>query len=351
LTVSNDEPITSVISLTFNIEKTVNEGEDAPPVLIHSSNCFFLSVCDGMGGAGSTSYSINGIQTSGAYISSRLVNKQAEIIFSEIVHKTCDLKDNILVELKSAFCSNLQAELIKIKGEGDSKLKSKLLKDLPTTFSGLFIKLSDNRLIVDSIWAGDSRNYLLTEQDGLQQLSSDDLKQKFDPFENLTKDSPLDNIVSAEGDFNLHQMNLAVPSPCILFSVTDGCYGYYHTPMQFEYAVLDSMLNSNNEIEWEKSLIEAIGLVAGDDYSIALVAIGYNSFETLKTSFQSRREILYGYYVNDLIKNDKLLNNHIEEKKIIENDIKKIDSERLELQKKIWEEYKITYLKHIPTSV
>lgn len=339
------------VAISFNIAKTENEGEDADPVFIHKDNLYFLSVCDGMGGAGSTTYEIDGVQRSGAFLSSRIVNEQAKIYFSNLIEKGKLFNDDNLVELRVKFLNQLQQKLSEVKKDGGSKLKSKLLKDLPTTFSGLFITEEANKIDVYSIWAGDSRNYLFTETDGLQQLSVDDLKQKYDPLENLSKDSPLDNVVSADGDFKLRLNRIETASPCILFTATDGCYGYFNTPMQFEYAMLLALHNSNNAEEWEQELINIIGLFAGDDYSISLIAIGFKSFQDIKNHFNQRKEELNEQYIMDLQMQDKKLNDLFEQRKIIEDDIKKVEIERGETIKKIWVEYKEQYLKLINSSL
>lgn len=343
----NDEFIKNEVAISFNIAKTTNGGEDADPVLLYKDNQYFLSVCDGMGGAGSTTYEVEGLQKSGAYLSSRIVNKQAEIFFSNFLNNKIFFKEDDLSDLRRLFLDSLQHELVKLKKDGISKLKSKLLKDLPTTFSGLFITNYESYVEICSIWAGDSRNYLLTETDGLQQLSSDDLKQKFDPLENLSKDSPLDNVVSAEGDFRIRFIKVTTNSPCILFTATDGCYGYFNTPMQFEYALLQAMLNSNSVDDWQKNLITEIGAVAGDDYSISLVAIGYKDFTDVKSHFASRRESLYGFYITDLLKEDMLLNKLQLDKINLENRLRNVEDKRGELQKNIWSKYKRDYLKYI----
>lgn len=337
------------LSFSFNIAKTENEGEDADPVLINKGNLSFLSVCDGMGGAGSTIYEVDGLQKSGAYISSRLVNKEAENYFSNLITNENLFNESNLEELKSKFLNLLTGKLKEIKKDGGSNLRSKLLKDLPTTFSSLFIKEGEVTTEIFSIWAGDSRNYLFSRNQGLQQISIDDLKQKHDPFENLTKDSPLDNVVSADGDFNLRYSKIEIDFPCILFTATDGCYGYFNTPMQFEYAILQALQSSNNVEEWKNNLIGKIESVAGDDFSLSLIAIGYENFSKIKTDFSERIQTVYAFYINDLDKQDFLLGNLQIDKTGLEKQIKIVEQKRSETQKNAWLDYKNDYLKHIPT--
>ena len=56
---------------------------------------------------------------------------------------------------------------------------------------------------------------------------------------------------------------------------------------------------------------------------------------------------VYRQYVMDLQKQDEMMSNLFEERKIIEDDIKKVEIERGEAQKKIWEGYKKQYLEYI----
>lgn len=335
--------------LSFNVAKTENGGEDADPVFLNKGNYYFLSVCDGMGGAGSTNYVDNGIQKSGAYIASRLVNEQAQLFFDEIISSGLTFGENDLPQLKSTIIKQLKLKLHELKKDEEGKLKSRLLKDLPTTFSGIFFKKEKDLKFfnVFSIWAGDSRNYLFTSDKGLQQLSVDDLKQRYDPLENLTKDSPLNNIISAEGNFEIRLKRITGFLPCILFTATDGCYGYFNSPMQFEYVLLNSLSNSDNVDEWKENLKTEIGTVAGDDYSMSLIALGYGDFSALKNVFSRRHEEMYRSYITDLVKQEQSLQALNDKKLSIELEIKTNEEKRNEMQKQVWSNYKEEYLKFI----
>jgi serine/threonine protein phosphatase PrpC len=338
-------PIVERLEFSFNVAKEVDHGEDAEPVIVQKANSCFISVCDGMGGAGSSIYSTEGGNRTGAYLSSRIINKCAEKYFTNrIENDSFEVNLNTTGDLKREFISELQKELSKFKKDSESKLKSKLLKQLPTTFSGLFIKTQNEKIIVDSIWVGDSRNFIYTKSDGLQQLTKDDLKQDIDPFENLTKDSPLNNIISAEGDFQIRHKKFLFKEPCFLFAATDGCFAYFNTPMQFEYAVCECISNSNNIIEFKNNLEQKIKLVAGDDFSIAFVAKGYANFKEIKEDVNHNLVALYREYQNHLEDLDNRLNNLQKNRERIEIDIKELAASRYSEQKSKWEDYKIKYL-------
>ena len=338
-------PINEQLVFSFNVAKEVDNGEDAEPVIVIKDNSCFISVCDGMGGAGSNIYSCDGINRTGAYLSSRIINKCAEKYFTiKIENHSFELNINTTGDLKRSFINELQSELSKFKKDSESKLKSKLLKQLPTTFSGLFIKSENESITVDSIWVGDSRSFIYTKSNGLQQLSKDDLKQDMDPFENLTKDSQLNNIISAEGDFQIRHKKFSFKEPCFFFSATDGCFAYFNTPMQFEYAVCDCISNSNNINEFKNNLEEKIKQVAGDDFSIAFIARGYKYFKEIKEDVEQNLHQLHLEYQNQLQHFDDKLNDLQKNREKIEIDIKDLIAKRYYEQKSKWDDYKIKYL-------
>lgn len=336
------------LSFTFNVAKEIDNGEDADPVLLLKNNRCFLSVCDGMGGAGSSIYNHDGRNRTGAYISSRIINQSAESYFNNnIENNSFEVNLNSVGDLKKIFINELANELLRYKKDSESKLKSKLLKQLPTTFSGLFISGTNENLIVDSIWVGDSRNFIYTKSNGLQQLTKDDLKQEIDPFENLTKDSPLNNIISAEGDFQIRHKKFVFNCPCFFFAATDGCFSYFNTPMQFEFALCECISNANNIVEFKNNFEERIKLVAGDDFSISFVAFGYKSFNEIKDDVNQNMPELYRDYQSQLEALDNKLNELQRKKERIDIDIKDLELTRHKEQKTKWDDYKVKYLEKI----
>ncbi|WP_109610944.1 hypothetical protein [Mucilaginibacter oryzae] len=329
------------------MEKTPGQGEDAAPVVLSGNGRFFLGVFDGMGGAGSTVYDINGTQRTGAYLASRTANNCITSFFLDFINDPdTGFNEHMANELTFQLHQVLQQEFDKLTSGADTKLKSRLLKPLPTTFAGLFIEEATGQVKVFSLWAGDSRNFLLTA-DGLQQLSADDLKFKFDPMENLKKDSPLDNVISAEGDFLIRCRQLDVIQPCILFSVTDGCYGYFSTPMRFELALVKTLSESHSLEEWNEQLIRVIGEVAGDDYSMALICLGFADFEQVISYFKQRLDLLYAFYINDIdvqIKEIADLRLDLQEQ---EMKLKKAEQRKSDTELQTWGVYKSSYLKYI----
>lgn len=310
---------------------------------LHLQTVFFIAVADGMGGSGSTNYESNGEVKTGAYFASRITLQFCEEFFRELFDKGFALSDNLItleVNLKERLLKNLNS----FKFE-KSNLKSKLLRALPTTLAGIYLEKSENNLIkVASIWAGDSRAYVMRVNEGLQQLSIDDLKEDLDPFENLQKDSQLNNFISADNEFHINSKEIQVTEKFLAIVATDGCFGYFATPMQFEFILLKSLEVSDTVSDWEFFLIENIKEVTGDDFSMVILIVGWeNDFSIMKSDVLQRKEKLYETCIVELENLDSEINKLKNEKNKIEDNIKVVESRKQKYQKMFWEEYKINY--------
>ncbi|MBK7637414.1 MAG: hypothetical protein IPJ13_26350 [Saprospiraceae bacterium] len=113
----------------------------------------------------------------------------------------------------------------------------------------------------------------MSPEKGLIQISKDDLKLDNDPYENIENDSPLSNMINLEEDFKLNHKACTFELPIIAIVATDGCFGYYSTPMHFEFHLLNSLMQSNVEEEFKNKLIDELGRVSGDDFSLSLTSI------------------------------------------------------------------------------
>ena len=194
-------------------------------------------------------------------------------------------------------------------GDEASALKGGLTKDFPTTASIIIASSEDNNDIdVLCLSVGDSRCYLLSPDGGLMQLSEDDLGN-VDAMENLTTDAALTNVITTSKDFKIHQKKIIVKSPCVLFTATDGCFGYLSTPMEFEYLLIDTLLKTQNVLEWESKLKETLINVSGDDFSLTGLSVGFGTFQNLQSAFRPRASYLFSSYIS------KLKDASLEEKK------------------------------------
>ncbi|MEM9982002.1 MAG: hypothetical protein AAF734_05865, partial [Bacteroidota bacterium] len=199
--------------LYFSIwsEKVQDKGEDAPPTMLldEHQKTGLMAVYDGMGGAGAKEYTLpinesyaSGTVT-GAYLAAHLAKETLEEVFSqeasyEEIFQQVDVSETLL--------NSFQAQ-VALWDTQPSKIKSKLIKRLPTTLAGVFFKEDAQEAApyyeVHTFWAGDSRTYVLNNE-GLLQLSQDDLQEAPDALENLLHDGIMSNCINADTPFTVH---------------------------------------------------------------------------------------------------------------------------------------------------
>ena len=278
--IANMEPI----SISFMTEKIVGHGEDAPPFLIAKGKAYAVGVFDGMGGAGSTICDSSfGDGHTQAYVASRIVCSSMNTFFHNHLPTDDVSVDDMKVVIKRKLCEEKEAFPPKEK----SALRSKLVREYPTTLAIVVLQEYEKTYKVESYWAGDSHCYLWTK-DGFFQTSKDDLEVNNDPMENLHNDSPISNCICADRDFTINSTTFEISkSPAIILCATDGCFGYYQSPMHFEYILCSTLQEAKEEKEWEQLLREEILKVTGDDSSLSLIAKGFSSFEELKKLMKS----------------------------------------------------------------
>jgi serine/threonine protein phosphatase PrpC len=337
------------MNFIIDIPKKEGFGEDATPINLDviPERKGVISVFDGLGGSGSVVYKEGEETHTGAYLASRVVRDTTIDFFTNLKDEDCNYKidSSQLHKYKTLIVKNLNEKLKKQTFE-TSKLKSSLIRTFPTTLALINYELSDNGVGVDVIWAGDSRAYLLNPKSGLLQLSKDDLKLQNDPFENIERDSPLSNMINLEEDFFLNHLNFHFELPVILLVATDGCFGYYPTPMHFEHAILSSIKNSNSINEMQFSLTEEFKKVTGDDSSMSLTIVNVNDFIGFKSLFLDRFEELYRDYMKDIIAYQSKINELSATKNKIISEIDELEVERKEFNKRCWEKYKVEHYKH-----
>lgn len=297
-------------SMLLLVEKKTDNGEDSGE---HASNrdAVFFGVFDGCGGAGSQICPKYHGKTE-AYIASRATAEAFHDWFDRgdirTKWRTEDLKRTI-VDYLSRWDNAV--------GER-SMLMGGMKKKFPTTAAAGICYAGKTTVEADFFWAGDSRVYLLNDQ-GLAQLTEDDLGG-IDAMENLTKDGVLTNMINLSRDFTIHSGHISMDRPGIIFAATDGCFGYLSTPMEFEYLLLETLLNSDcvssddsgvrndypgrdvSREGWQEKLSARIGKAAGDDYTISGYSIGYGSFERMKKALIPRANELYKLYIRGLDK-------------------------------------------------
>lgn len=334
---------------TIWIENRPDKGEDALPSLQlnNTQTKGILAVYDGLGGAGSKVYAYNNVlgeeeQRSGAYLASRLAKQVTEQYFDEWMTNTPSLSFSV-AQLKDQLASTF-AERIKILDKNPSKLRSKLIKRLPTTIAGVYFESTGQNMVqLTCFWAGDSRCYLLTAN-GLKQLSVDDLNGNPDALENLTLDATISNCVDAEGHYRLNSLEMTVNEPVILITATDGCFGYVNSPAHFEYLLLKTLVQSQYDIEaWKERLEESLLTIAGDDVSMSVLALGMKTLEDWKIYFYERFKKVQVDYVLPLDEAEANITQLSKQEGFLPVKIEQLEEQKRELKEQLWEKYKINY--------
>lgn len=284
--------------------KIEGKGEDAAAFYFSRPDIHYIGVYDGCGGAGAKKYR----DMTGAYIASRYAAYIVGNLYENGIQFS-DLKENIYKNLKSGF-DNLNKKLL--SESSGLKIGGTMVKSLPTTASMIFIEDTGSSDIIkcNYIWAGDSRGYFL-DSSGMHQITKDDLNSDEDAFSNLYNDGVLSNVICADNNFFLNSRIINIKLPAIVVSATDGSFGYYSTPMEFEYAVLSTLFESESTEEWEEKLTVYTAEASGDDSSLLLALYGFESFSSLKKYFKARYEHLYYDYMQFITEcsNEDLLYN------------------------------------------
>lgn len=325
----------NTINLKFLIEKKDGHGEDSDPLFLVKGDFCAVGVFDGMGGSGAGKCKSDfGDGHTKAYVASRII-EESVYNYMNYAKSTSEI---CAERIKDTAKSRLEQEKhnfpLKVSG-----LRSKLVREYPTTLAVVTCEQKVNGdFTINSYWAGDSRNYLWNS-DGFFQISKDDLDTELDPMENLRNDGVLSNCVCADREFEINSRSITVSKSFIILSATDGCFGYFPTPMHFHEVLLAGLKSSKDKTEWENYIKKEICNVTGDDISLSLCAIGYNDFHSLKESFE--HEKIEGFdEMEDLRKEIDNIKNSIEQKK--EALEEKMQSE--------WNSYKANYMKYINTA-
>lgn len=242
-------------------------------------------VFDGCGGLGARKYPDADDKT-GAYLASRTVGGAVKKWFDDCCDAGMRFDYNALKEeidtrlhMGELYC-----------GDTGLKMKGTMVRNLPTTMAAVIAYIRNNGIVSEHVWAGDSRTYMLT-RDGLIQISVDDIEGE-DALSNISNDGVLTNVISSDGHYELHRCTVNITEPCLLFSATDGCFGYLSSPMMFEAFILDSLMNAENVEGWKNSLHDNLGSYSGDDYSMGLMAFGFESFNDMKSLFVERHSYI-----------------------------------------------------------
>ncbi len=296
-------------------EMIEDNGEDWFVYSLSDKFCL-LCVFDGCGGIGSRKY-IEYDNKSGAFIASHVASEAVHNWFDKFCENTGDFSKNTIKSITTELKEEITVELKKYDSDvSKNGIKGALVRSFPTTVSLILFTVDCNDIYSAFVWAGDSRGYILTDR-GLTQITTDDIEMQSDAFENLTSDSKLTNFITASGDYVLNSKIVKASLPSVFITATDGCFGYFSTPMEFEFVIVESLQRSKDADDWQRNINESIRLITGDDYTIGIAAVGYKSFKHLKNTLANRKKELYRKYIS------KLENTTIDEKNALWKEYKK----------------------------
>lgn len=323
--------------------KKIGLGEDSEPILLNRDFFVAVGVLDGMGGAGGAEcVSDFGDSHTKAYVASRIIKEAIEKALCQIT--TLPEIPDFISFLEKVIANRYDEERLKYPPKSKGGLRSSLIKEYPTTLAMVIVSIDNDKYIIDSIWAGDSRNYIWN-MNGLFQISKDDLKGNLDPLQNLREDAPMSNCLQADASIRLNHNRISMPieEKFMIISATDGCFGYYPSPMDFEKILLESLRNAESIEEWRIRLNSAFEFVTADDFSYSIASFNFTRFKDLsKLAKKSLKGSLQMYFLKR-----KEYESAVRKKQQLENLISDYEDELLSQINQIWPSYKKSYLKFV----
>ena len=292
----NDLQFHDCLDTTFLLfEET--RGEDSY-CCVHKPDSSLISVFDGCGGLGAQRYRVYQKHT-GAYMASRLISGAIYNWYQDHHSKEWGSPEDLLASLCKYF--NEAYSIATSRADSNISLGGSLLRDFPTTAAIALAQQAADGIKLHIIWAGDSRVYLMDES-GLAQLTLDDAED-IDAFSNLYNDGALTNLLSSDGDYTLHYKTFVISKPTVIFAATDGCFDYFHSPMEFEYALLHALEQAGSVDVFKELLRSCFSEITGDDFSLAFMSYFYGTFDNLKSAFADRLSFLREEYIKPLENN------------------------------------------------
>ena len=274
-------------------EKKRGNGEDSFYFCLGDTSSI-VGVFDGCGGAGGKKYPAFSNKT-GAFLASRIACGSVKDCFEEGLFN--QHPQDVANQLKNRINENLKIAKSVI-GENKSSIKSKLIKEFPTTIALISSIALSGHIRTTCYWAGDSRCYYLSV-DGLYQLTKDDISG-FDALDNLSADSVMTNLVSLSKEYEIHNKVFDLPQPGILFVATDGCFSCYSTPMEFEYLLIRSLRCSISANAWEALVESELKQISCDDFTLIGVSYGFDTFQNLQDAFSQRENELRKMHLDEV---------------------------------------------------
>lgn len=242
------------------------------------------AVFDGCGGAGSWQYpEYHG--ATGAFIASHVLAKEYEAWFEKLSADSCDDLDKLADDYHNASLMTLK----KLKDScSPMGVSGTLVKSFPSTISAAIMREKEGQLELTALNCGDSRVYYLTPENGLVQLTVDDLRGHPDPMENLWASGAQLYVLNADYPYVITARQVNLSLPCAVMSASDGVFGFVRSPMDFEYLLLNCLMTAKFPIDFENRFREEIISITGDDSTATISFYGFGSWENIKKEFEKR---------------------------------------------------------------
>ncbi len=277
----------------YMLNKQKNEGNGEDSFFgSYDDTAAIVCVMDGSGGLGSMSYHSMGGKT-GAFLASRTCCDAVRDWYFEQLKTKRKIQTDMLKEHITRSYRKL-TEYAKDKTE----MKGDLIRDFPTTLACALLRQEKRHIVLHAIWAGDSRVYQLCEE-GLMACSIDDSNEP-DAFEALYDSPRMTNVLSSDGKYTLHHKKFNINGPCLILAATDGCFDCFYSPMHFEHAILEALLNNNNPNGFEQSLRDAIAQNASDDFTLGIMSVGYGDYTNCQKHFRDRYHSICKNYMDPI---------------------------------------------------
>ena len=328
---------------SFYTEKVPGEGEDSEPLLVVGQDRSIVAVFDGMGGAGGTVYDTPVGRHSGAWFASRAALDVVQGHLPELVGSGPEVDGAHAAGLLHDRLREALARRLADFGAPRSSLRSKLLRALPTTMALAHVVRAEPEgadWVCHCFWAGDSRVYTVDPETGAHQLTADDLRSDHDALQNLVDDAVMDNCISADTEFHINYRRVQLRAPFLLLAATDGCFGYVPSPMHFEHLILSQLQTATSVDGWRAGLRSAIESVAGDDATMALLAVG-GDLAAIRAIFATRLEHLVKTYIEPLDEIEEQMRTTVQR-------ADELRQRRLALRCELWSRYKPDYERLLP---
>lgn len=260
-----------------------------------------MIICDGLGGSGSMMHVFNKktmtIENIQSFLWSKTLQSELDDYERKMIQELTDDHDHTSAYLASRIVGlNLKRYLALEKTIDPNELTSLLIDQLhqvsdkleldktmsfgqvllPTTLMAYRFTEDDQNLYVDTLYAGDSRGYVINNNHFFQ-LSKDD-EDASGALTNLIYAAPSDH------HLNVHHKTYTLIKPSILIGVSDGGFDPFepYSHHGLAYALYKIMLESSDIKDFEKRYKDYFDQIRQDDTTIGFISFGYETFDDVK---------------------------------------------------------------------